>query len=70
MNVCLLNGCNFELDLKAQKDLPAGLERRIVQKKSEVDQNPSDKRVALELAELYMEGERWFDAADALALAS
>ena len=60
-------GCS--LDFQAQKDLPAGLARRIAQKKAEADQRPTDAKLALELGELYIEGERWFEAAEALTTA-
>ena len=60
-------GC--DLDFQAQKDLPAGLARRIAQKRAEAEQRPSDPQAALQLGELYMEGERWFEAAEALSRA-
>ncbi len=63
----VLSGCS--LDFQAQKDLPPGLQRRIAQKRAEAAERPNDVEVALQLGELYIDGERWFEAAEALNLA-
>ncbi len=60
-------GC--ELEFQTQKTLPDGLARRIAQKRDELRQRPQDAEPVIQLAELYIEGERWFEAAETLDLA-
>ena len=67
--VVLVLGTGCDLDFRAQKDLPSGLARRIAQKRNEFAQKPQDAQAARELGELYIEGERWFEAAETLSTA-
>lgn len=59
-----LVSCNVDFDQR--KAPPAGLARRIAQKQNAVLQNPNDVGALLELGELQLEGEQWFEAADTL----
>ena len=57
-----LAGCNLSID--ASRELEPGLARRIAQKQAELASKPGDAQIQVELGELYLEAERFFDAAD------
>lgn len=57
-----LLSCNVDFDQR--KAPPAALARRIAQKQNAVLQNPDDVNALLDLGDLQIEGEQWFEAAD------
>lgn len=63
----LLTAC-LEHDRPAPLD--PNLERRIAQKMAQVTSAPADAQAEIELAELYFEGQRYFEAADHFQAAS
>ena len=61
---CLLVlGCSVDFEQRKQPD--SDMASRIARKQSEVLQSPSDVEKRLQLGALLLEGEQWFEAADA-----
>lgn|GEM_PF-2162854 len=62
-----ISGCDLKLD--ASREIPSGLANRIAQKQAELMSSPDAVALHVELGQLFMEAERYFDAAESLQTA-